>query len=174
MAKPGPKVGSLRAKRLKWFLERIATVFVESNYLQKCWPWPGYIDENGYGRYGKKRAHQAAFELLIGAIPDGLELDHTCHDPKECSAGNKCLHRRCVNPLHLEPVSKKVNTLRGGSFAAKNAVKKNCPQGHPLSGENLKLDRYPSGKVLRRCRICANTAVARCTAKKNKLKDISR
>lgn len=69
-----------------------------------CWLWTGAL-QKGYGHMlgvrGKSlRAHRVAYELLVGRIPDGCELDHLCRNPK------------CVNPAHLEPVSHAENIRR--------------------------------------------------------------
>ena len=45
-------------------------------------------------------AHRFAYQYMIGPIPDGLELDHLCRN------------RPCVNPYHLEPVTRAVNHAR--------------------------------------------------------------
>lgn len=58
-----------------------------------CWLWTAVRNQKGYGRIviGKKlfSAHRIAWSLKHGAIPEGLQLDHTCHNPS------------CVNPDHL-------------------------------------------------------------------------
>lgn len=82
-----------------------------------CWHWTGPLNRKGYGvahlvdRTGTT-AHRAVYVLLVGPIPDGLTLDHTCHDPSYCIEGVDCLHRRCVNPRHLEPVTLRENLRR--------------------------------------------------------------
>lgn len=49
-------------------------------------------------------AHRAAYELLVGSIPEGYEIDHECHNADlSCSGGPECLHRRCTNTDHLVP-----------------------------------------------------------------------
>lgn len=72
-----------------------------------CWIWHGGTTrrENGYGRFklnGKKyTAHRFLYELLVGPIPPGHELDHLCRVT------------RCVRPSHLEPVTHAENVRRG-------------------------------------------------------------
>lgn len=122
-----------------------------------CWLWTGYVSQHGYGMFrfnGEKRgAHKVAYELFIGPVPEGLDLDHTCHKPDSCNGGVTCPHRSCVNPSHLEPVTPKVNSNRGH---AHNREKTHCPQGHPYAGGNLYISppfgANPNG--CRGCRIC--------------------
>ena len=111
-----------------------------------CWEWTGCtIGQNhGGGPYGKTRlagktlgAHRAVYSLLVGPIPSGLTLDHLCRNTL------------CVNPSHLEPVTLKVNLLRGISPFAKNARKTHCPKGHAYDEVN---GRVYKGK--RYCRAC--------------------
>jgi hypothetical protein len=71
---------------------------------EECWVWQAHLDRDGYGRfsmYGVGRAaHRVAYEATRGPVPEGLTLDHLCRN------------RACVNPLHLEAVSHKVNVNR--------------------------------------------------------------
>lgn len=69
-----------------------------------CWIWTRATLPRGYGVFtdGSKKgygslAHRIAYQLLIGPIPDGKELDHRCHNPP------------CVNPAHLRPATHKQN-----------------------------------------------------------------
>jgi len=137
--------------------ERIKPMFSRG---EGCWPWLGKPAPSGYGRIGDKgrilMAHRAVYELLAGPIPDGMTLDHTCHntDPS-CAGGNSCPHRLCVNPAHLEPVPTEVNKARGKSLAAKRARQTHCQNGHPLSGDNVSFEpSKKTGRATRRCRIC--------------------
>ena len=87
----------------------------------QCWVWGGPVNkDSGYGRVpydGRTRiVHRVVYTLLVGEIPPGLALDHLCHNrDKDCVGGPACLHRRCVNPKHLEAVPHRVNLGRGRS-----------------------------------------------------------
>lgn len=94
-----------------------------------CWLWKASRYSTGYGclmnKGGSWLAHRISYELNVGPIPEGLELDHLCRV------------RGCVNPAHLEPVTHRENGLRGVGQGALNARKTDCKRGHPLSGDNL-------------------------------------
>lgn len=116
-----------------------------------CRVWTGPTDRNGYGYVyvsgvGTMLVHRAVWEHFHGPIPDGCEIDHV--------KDRGCHSRACCNEAHLEPVPHKVNLMRGGSFSANNAAKTHCPQGHPLSGDNLIQSDLRRGQ--RKCRTCHN------------------
>lgn len=119
-----------------------------------CWSWIGAL-RNGYGvinghRRNERLAHRVAYETWVGPIPDGLTLDHICHTYDEtCLGGQGCLHRRCINPTHLEPVTINENVSRGRKHYSSRT---HCPSGHPFSVENTAL-RSDGG---RRCKVCRN------------------
>lgn len=110
-----------------------------------CWLWTGTILPSGYGQARKMthgvmqyaRAHRSVYAHLRGPIPAGLTLDHLCRV--------KC----CVNPDHLEPVTLKVNILRGTGPTALNAKKTHCLHGHALIAQNMSRHR-----TSRECAIC--------------------
>lgn len=67
-----------------------------------CWLWTAFVHPNGYGifKVGRKAvgAHRVAYELLVGPIPEGYEIDHRTSCP-----------RNCVNPAHLRSVTQAQN-----------------------------------------------------------------
>lgn len=115
-----------------------------------CWNWLGTLTSHGYGSVyfqGKSyQAHRAVFSLLKEKVPAELVLDHLCRN------------RKCVNPSHLEIVTNKENNLRGTSFAAINAKKRECIRGHALKGKNLRSQEVPG----RRCLSCDYIREQRC------------
>lgn len=85
-----------------------------------CWNWTAYKDPYGYGRFGLGSrvagvafAHRYAWELVNGAIADGMDLDHICHNPA------------CVRPSHLRPVDRKRNmeNLAGAYASSKSGIR---------------------------------------------------
>lgn len=107
-----------------------------------CWGWRACLDSHGYGRFGmdgkSQYAHRLSYEFMIGPIPLNMTIDHLCRN------------RACVNPNHLEPVSLRVNLLRGVGVGAVNAQKEECLRGHRLEGENVYL--YDGRRYCRACR----------------------
>lgn len=118
-----------------------------------CWLWRAAAKSEGYGsfRVGQRAtpAHRWAYEQARGPIPPGLDLDHLCRVP------------RCVNPDHLEPVTRQINILRGQGFAARNAVVTHCPRGHAYDEANT----YIRPKGNRMCRACHRIDEARRRAR---------
>lgn len=128
--------------------------------LGPCWLWTGAKTSDGRGNFwvvrdGNNKTLQSHHWSLNDAgieIPNGLVPDHLCHTFDEtCNAGQKCVHRRCVNVLHLEMVTQKENALRGRSFSAENARKTHCPYGHEYTVENTIILKYDRGRW---CRLC--------------------
>lgn len=105
--------------------------------LGPCWIWTGGTFPAGYGSYwldGRSvLVHRVVYELLVGPIPGGLELDHVCRV------------RACCNPKHLEPVTPAENMIR--------TQRSRCVNGHLMEGPNLRTVKGKPGQ--RRCAACA-------------------
>lgn len=123
-----------------------------------CWIWNGSVNKrdgygrvwvSGSGRKGWKLAHRAIYESVFGKVSLSLDLDHLCRN------------RKCVNPTHLEPVTRRENLIRGIGVAAVNARKTECIRGHSLSGKNLLTVFNPTRKkyfrVCLKCKELRNT-----------------
>lgn len=129
-----------------------------------CWIWQKALGGGGYGQFGigdtVRYAHRFAYELWVGPIPAGMTIDHLCHSNDPTCPGGECVHRRCCNPAHLEVVTRGENVLRGVGFAAVNARKTHCPQGHEYTPENTFVVKATGW---RNCRKCGRE---RCRARK--------
>lgn len=121
--------------------------------LGSCWLWTAGKDVGGYGIFrvstaSQKKAHRVSYVMLVGAIPDGLQLDHLCRV------------RHCVRPDHLEPVTGAENCRRGtvgDRFKKIQLAKTHCPAGHPYADENLYSRPSRKGRS-RECRECTRIA----------------
>lgn len=139
-----------------------------------CWPWLGHIRHDGYGclstgRQSTMIAHRFAWLLLTGEPPAPyLDLDHQCHNRDiSCAGGSSCLHRRCVNPLHLRATDRRTNLLSGRGFAAEYSARSTCKHGHELTEANSYHRAGPDGSRMkaRECRRCRADVEARRRAK---------
>ena len=106
-----------------------------------CIEWIGGISGGGYGSFAvstahanekKDCAHRWSYEYHTGPIPEGSDIDHLCRN------------RKCVNPEHLEAVTRRENIRRA------TALITHCPQGHPYDDANT----IVNDKGHRKCRAC--------------------
>ncbi len=125
-------------------VDRNGAIPLHNPSLGSCWLWMAYILPNGYGHIsvgpaiaGKIYAHRASYVIHKGAIENGMDIDHLCRN------------RKCVNPNHLEAVTRRTNLVRGETVIASNLAKTHCPQGHPYDDVNTYLCRGH-----RQCKIC--------------------
>lgn len=129
--------------------------FVDKTGPDGCWLWTGG-NNRGYGLFWlggqptQVYAHRFAYELCVGPIPAGLEIDHLC------------FVRSCVNPDHLEAVTTSVNGQRRGERYRPQL----CKYGHPYDDENTYV--RPDGKG-RDCRICRKRRTAELTERRQVL-----
>ena len=115
-----------------------------------CWEWDAGRFSSGYGafrapdfdgRHRLQRAHRYAYEAFVGRVPADLDLDHLCRN------------RACVNPAHLEPVTRKVNVRRG---LEARGLSTHCNRGHAFTSENTIARK--NGR--RACRLCKKARAA--------------
>ena len=86
------------------------------NKSGECWQWMGGKTPNGYGHVnvwtGNRKTtaatHRVSYELANGEIPNGMEIDHVCHN------------RGCVKPDHLRVVTHKQNLENLSGLSARN------------------------------------------------------
>jgi len=134
--------------------------FAKVEQRGECWIWIANKTQWGYGQFkaGSRTtgdrtqwaAHRWAYTHLRAEIPEGLDLDHLCRN------------RACVNPWHLEPVTRRVNTLRGETVCAANAAKTHCPRGHPYD--------MTTRQGRRGCRECVNAGFRAMRARRKAAK----
>jgi hypothetical protein len=124
-----------------------------------CWVWQGAKSEDGYGiitiREKREYVHRAMYQLFIGPINNNRELDHLCRN------------RACCNPVHLELVSSRENSLRGNHplfVLHKRMIETGrCRKGHNLTiAENV----YQRKGGIIRCAVCARQDVRNSRTRK--------
>lgn len=102
---------------------------------KSCWWWRGPTNRAGYGylmhNYTQSYAHRWAWEHFVGAIPEGMTIDHLC------------TNKLCVNPEHMEVVSGATNASR------RHGNRVFCPKGHSMADAYVR----PDGDG-RQCRSC--------------------
>lgn len=101
-------------KYLKWHRGRLSQAEYITNKKTNCWEWQrSRLGKYGQKHeYGEKLAHRVYYIKHKGPIAEGLVIDHLCRNTL------------CVNPHHLEVVTKAENSRRGvHSKLTKNDVK---------------------------------------------------
>lgn len=138
-------------------LRAVQRIADKSQMSGECWVFGGAQHSNGYGAVGMiengrkvtRFVHRVAYRVLVEEIPDGLQLDHLCRN------------RKCWNPAHLDPVTHRVNGMRGASPTVAVRLSGACMKGHPQTEGNVY--RKPNGH--QQCAVCA-----RATAKRRRQK----
>lgn len=116
----------------------------------ECWIWTGsyagkkprpiwqfYTEVN----HKMDQAVRMLYEMYVGGIPEKYELDHCI-----------CFNGSCVNPSHVEPVTKKENMRR--YFAHQFKLATHCKNGHAFA--EVGFFSYPTrqGWLQRQCKAC--------------------
>lgn len=123
-----------------------------------CWIWPGWKNQQGYGRTTRDGidcgAHRISYEAFVGSIPIGLCVLHHCDTPA------------CVNPAHLfigtHADNNKDRALKGRS-AKHRPLKTHCKRGHlyiidTVYYRNITL-KNGSISIRRDCKLCRRNSV---------------
>ena len=109
-----------------------------------CLIWTGGQTRGGYGIISLNernlRVHRLAYEREYGAIPDGMEVDHTCYV------------RLCCEPTHLRLATRAQNCANrsGATSSSSTGVRNVSRNGHGFSvsiqcqGERLHFGTYPT------------------------------
>lgn len=109
---------------------------------ESCWIWEATLTRKGYGMVsveGKARqAHRVSWSLANGPIPNGMLVDHICHN------------HACVNPEHLRLASAKSNSeyrkgpQKGTLSGCRNVYKTGARWSVYIyhNGKNLYFGRY--------------------------------
>ena len=113
-----------------------------------CWLWArATTPSGGYGIMGiagtgkTNHAHRILYEHWVSTIPQGYDVDHLCRVTL------------CINPSHLEAVTRRENTIRGNLpevSRQRQLSKTHCPNNHPYSGDNL-YSRPDGGRDCKNC-----------------------
>jgi hypothetical protein len=153
---PPEHVREPRPRSRRTELERLIDLTVLGSThpeLGTCWLFTGTTTP--YGRIAKAQdsyTHRLGWKLLRGPIPEGGELHHQCGV------------YACWNPDHLQLVTHAENL----AFKRKT----HCKHGHPLSGENVRIDPRTGARVCRAC-LRENQRRLRATVGRTKTSDPS-
>lgn len=138
-------------KKSSFDLTEYLTSRISVDQKTGCWNWIKSCGSHGYGNaYHEGKfilAHRLSYILFKGAIPPHYEVDHLC------------FNTLCVNPAHLEAVTRITNQIR------KRARKKvtPCVNGHGIE------HRYRDSNAKPVCRACKNEAQRRYKNRLNKI-----
>ncbi len=131
-------------------------------YIEKLsgghWHWVGTASQHHIPIFSYRGRGQSARRVAL-RFYEGTEV------PAEEVVIVQCRDQQCVNPKHLAIVTKRTATLLGDGPTARNARKRRCAHGHPLSGDNL----HRNDEGHRTCRSCGRDKSRRWLHKRMRL-----
>lgn len=135
--------GKATKTAIRRLLEKVET---NINDPQACWNFTSSHGPFGYAHFTYRKrtwhAHRACYQVWFHRpLKPSEHIDHLCRN------------RQCINPNHLEVVSKLENESRGKAFFNRKSY---CKRGHLFTPENSSLiqSRF-GGSPARRCRMCS-------------------
>jgi hypothetical protein len=127
-----------------------------------CILWQGAVNDDGYPRTRRGYVHRLVWIAEHGEIPDGMQVDHSCHNATGCHGGSACHHRRCINVAHLQLVTSRVNNLlKLAPVGWEERILTHCLRNHPREDWNTYF-----GEGRRRCLSCRREDARRQSARK--------
>lgn len=151
-------------------IERFWSRVDRSGGPDSCWPWSGPPSDTGYGQITIKNVHwnthAFAYYVTKFGVPDGLHIDHECHNGDlSCKGGRSCRHRLCCNPAHLGLATPGENALRA-AIPRNRAYNERCPKGHVIDGVLTRKSGPKKGKVERFCKTCNRISTRRAVERR--------
>ena len=114
-------------------LRRFVASVEKSAGRDGCWIWTGALNSDGYGSYMDGiPVHRVAYRWFVGPVGEGFEIDHLCRN------------RACVNPHHMEPVTRTEN-MRRSRERGPASFHDYCRNGHAMTPANVRLWRGAGG-----------------------------
>jgi hypothetical protein len=123
---------------------------VEYDPNTQCWNWTAAKTKSGYADFSVQgrsvRAARWLYGQMVAPVPADLTVDHLCSN------------RACVNPGHLEVVTRGENTMRAKTgITVLLAQRTHCVNGHEFTPENT-YPRSDRGRGCCECRRLKNQA----------------
>lgn len=113
---------------------------------KECWPY-ARRSPNGYAhntsvRMHKTQAYRLIYMMMVGPIPEGLDIAHICHNGKG----------GCVNWHHLKPMTHKENMAMADTVTSWNRQRSTCRRGHAFTPENTYIIPATGSRMCIACR----------------------
>lgn len=126
-------------------LDKVQAFSTKFRITSTCWEWERAKTKKGYGETwikakGVVYAHRLIYELIHGAIPSGLVVDHMCENTS------------CVNPEHLRLLGNAQNIWR----KYENNPITHCKRGHLFEGNSITRINKRNNRPRRWCIKCRN------------------